>query len=162
MVNGDGDDDNYSDVDEDDNGDNSDGDHDENDDDDYGNDHADTHVEYVCVCCTWLLVSQKQVSKAGTRDYTPQYMWNLITCPCPKYLLLAHKSTYVKGDNHHLLVPKKNGPYYQEPFYVCPLWPTHCKTSRDIEWFMWQWPNSLTVSLTIQMWWTLILLSFKN
>ena len=31
---------------------------------------------------------------AGTSNYTPQYLWEIITCPCPWYLLLAHKSSY--------------------------------------------------------------------
>ena len=44
----------------------------------------------------WLVVfliegmSQKQVSRAGTSNYIPQYLWDIITCPCPWYLLLAH------------------------------------------------------------------------
>ena len=29
----------------------------------------------------WGLVCQKQVSKAGTSNYIPQYMWDVITCP---------------------------------------------------------------------------------
>ena len=36
---------------------------------------------------------QMQVSGAETSNYIPQYLWDVITCPCPRYLLLAHKST---------------------------------------------------------------------
>ena len=40
----------------------------------------------------WGLVCQKQVSRARTSNYIPQYLWDVITCPCPWYLILAHKS----------------------------------------------------------------------
>ena len=42
----------------------------------------------------WGFVYQKQVSRAGTCNCIPQYLWDVVTCPCPWYLLLAHKSTY--------------------------------------------------------------------
>ena len=35
----------------------------------------------MCVC-------KKQVSKAETNNYIPQIVWDVITCPCPWYLLL--------------------------------------------------------------------------
>ena len=38
--------------------------------------------------CVW----QKQVSRAGTSNYTQQILWGVITCPCPCYLHLTHKS----------------------------------------------------------------------
>ena len=41
----------------------------------------------------WGLECQKQVSRTGTSNYIPQYLWDVITCPCPWYLLLAHKSS---------------------------------------------------------------------
>ena len=41
----------------------------------------------------WWLVCQKQVSRAGTSNYTPQLLWDVITCTCPWYLLLARKSS---------------------------------------------------------------------
>ena len=31
----------------------------------------------------WESVSQKQLSRAGTSNYIPQYPWDVITCPCP-------------------------------------------------------------------------------
>ena len=39
------------------------------------------------------LVCQKQVSRAGTSNYIPQYLWDVITCPCPWYFILVHKSS---------------------------------------------------------------------
>ena len=39
----------------------------------------------------WRLGCQKQVSRAGTSNYIPQYLWDLITCPWPWNLLLIHK-----------------------------------------------------------------------
>ena len=47
--------------------------------------------------CLWIGVFQKQVSRVGTSNYIPQILWDVITCPCPWYLLLAHKSSYVIG-----------------------------------------------------------------
>ena len=35
------------------------------------------------------LLCEKQVSRAGTSNYIPQILWEVITCPCPWYLLLA-------------------------------------------------------------------------
>ena len=43
----------------------------------------------------WEFVCQKRVSRAGTSINIPQNLWDVITCPCPRYLLLAHRSTYV-------------------------------------------------------------------
>ena len=45
---------------------------------------------------SWWLVYQKQVSRAGTSNYIPHYLWDVITCPCPWYMLLAHKSSTVR------------------------------------------------------------------
>ena len=41
----------------------------------------------------WGLECQKEVSRAGTSNYIPQYLWDVITSPCPGYFLLAHKYT---------------------------------------------------------------------
>ena len=43
----------------------------------------------------WVCVCQQDVSKLETSNYIPQYLWDVITCPCPWYLLLAHKSLFV-------------------------------------------------------------------
>ena len=40
----------------------------------------------------WWVLCQKQVSRAGTSIYFPQYLWDVITCPCPRYLLLAQRA----------------------------------------------------------------------
>ena len=44
---------------------------------------------------TWGCVSQKQVSRAWISNYIPQILWDVITCACSRYQLLAHKSSYV-------------------------------------------------------------------
>ena len=38
---------------------------------------------------------QRQVSRAGTSNYIPQYLWDVITCSCPWHLLQANNSTYL-------------------------------------------------------------------
>ena len=40
------------------------------------------------------VLSQTQVSMAGTRKYIPQIMWDVITFSWPSYLLLPQHSTY--------------------------------------------------------------------
>ena len=44
----------------------------------------------------WGASCQKQVSRAGTSDYIPQYLWDVITCPCPWHLLQAQHSSNIK------------------------------------------------------------------
>ena len=42
--------------------------------------------------------------KAGTSNYIPQYLWDVITCPCPWFLVLAQKSpleTHVVSRRQH-------------------------------------------------------------
>ena len=39
----------------------------------------------------WGLVCQKKVSRAWTSNYIPQYLWDVITSPCPWYLLLCNR-----------------------------------------------------------------------
>ena len=58
------------------------------------------HYGEQLVNCTatidlWGCLCQTQVSKAGTSNYIPQLLWNVITCPDPWYQLLAHSSPYV-------------------------------------------------------------------
>ena len=48
----------------------------------------------LVACSIWGPVCQKQVSRAGSSNYIPQILWDVITCPYPWYLLLAHKSSY--------------------------------------------------------------------
>ena len=39
----------------------------------------------------WGLGCQKHESRTGTSNYIPQYLWDVITCPCPWYLLQVQK-----------------------------------------------------------------------
>ena len=54
----------------------------------------------------WGLVWQKQVSRAGTSNYIPQILWDVITCPCPWYLFLTHchhmSQTGMQGINNYI------------------------------------------------------------
>ena len=36
------------------------------------------------------LLYNEQVSMAGRSNYIPQYLWDLITCPCPWYLVIIY------------------------------------------------------------------------
>ena len=36
------------------------------------------------------------MSRVGTSNYTLQYMWDVITCPCPWYMCLVQRSSYAK------------------------------------------------------------------
>ena len=47
-------------------------------------------VVHISVLC------QKQVWRAGTSNYIPQILWDVITCSWPSYLLLAQHSSYVR------------------------------------------------------------------
>ena len=51
----------------------------------------------------WGVLCQKQVSRAGTSNYIPQILWDVVTCSCPWYLLLGHRSltdkTTTKNDH---------------------------------------------------------------
>ena len=38
---------------------------------------------WVWTSYKWVLC-QKQLARAGTRNYIPQYLWDVITCPCPE------------------------------------------------------------------------------
>ena len=43
----------------------------------------------------WWVGCKKQVSRTGTSNYIPQHLWDVITCPCPWYLPLAHRSMII-------------------------------------------------------------------
>ena len=49
----------------------------------------------------WGPVCLKQVTKAGTSNYIPQIVGDVITCPCPWYPFLAPRSWYVLGQTHY-------------------------------------------------------------
>ena len=55
-------------------------------------DNLGLHMKKLC---------QKQVSKAGRSNYIPQYLWDVITFPCPWYLLLAQHSSYHSNVFHN-------------------------------------------------------------
>ena len=50
---------------------------------------------HSAICSIWTILAgcQKQVARAGTSNYIPQILWDVMTCPCPWYLRLAHKSS---------------------------------------------------------------------
>ena len=41
------------------------------------------------------VLCQKQVSRAVTSNYIPQFLWDVITCHCPWHLLLTKHSSYM-------------------------------------------------------------------
>ena len=40
----------------------------------------------------WGVLCQVQVSRVRTSNYIPQYLWDVITCPCPWYPLMTQHS----------------------------------------------------------------------
>ena len=46
----------------------------------------------------WEVLRQNQVSNAVTRNYILQYLWDVITYPCPRYLFLKKKHSIAFGD----------------------------------------------------------------
>ena len=56
----------------------------------------------------WGLMCQKYVSRAMKRNYNPQCLWGIITCPCPTYMLfgthvlnlIVIKQTKKQTNNH--------------------------------------------------------------
>ena len=58
----------------------------------------------------WGLVCQKLESRAGTSNYTTQYLWVVITSPFRWYLFAAHKSLthlHVRSERHSVIVIHK-------------------------------------------------------
>ena len=51
---------------------------------------------------SWEVLYQKQVSRAGTNNYIPQYLWDVISCPCPWCLLLAQDSWVAIYQNYNI------------------------------------------------------------
>ena len=54
---------------------------------------------YTSTNIIWGVLCQKQISRAQTSNYIPQKLWDVITCPCPWYLLLAQHSCNPNGWN---------------------------------------------------------------
>ena len=52
------------------------------------------------VTVIWGVLWQKQISRAGTSNYIPQYLWDVITCPGPWYLLLPQLTQYIPRIMH--------------------------------------------------------------
>ena len=50
----------------------------------------------------WRVLYQKQVLKAGTSDYIPQLLWDVIICLCLWYLLMAQHSSNGLGGDHNI------------------------------------------------------------
>ena len=54
--------------------------------------------QYEAIQCTTRgghnggVLCKKQVSRAGTSNYIPQYLWDVITCPCLWYLFWRNNS----------------------------------------------------------------------
>ena len=43
------------------------------------------------------IIEEKHVSGAGANDYISQYLWDVITCPRPWYLLLTHNKSSIES-----------------------------------------------------------------
>ena len=44
----------------------------------------------------WSWHADSRVSRAGASNHTPRYLWNVITCSCIWYLLLAHYYIHIR------------------------------------------------------------------
>ena len=53
----------------------------------------------------WGVLCQKQVSRAWISNYIPQNLWDVITFPCPWYLLLAKHYIYVSLECNYMSLP---------------------------------------------------------
>ena len=53
-------------------------------------------------------VVRKQVSRAETNNYIPQYMLDAITCPCPWYLFFIETTACVSPQSYIIPVPVWN------------------------------------------------------
>ena len=78
-----------------------------------GTDHNKTQQSVNYVYIIWEVLFQKQVSRAGTSNYIPQILWDVITCPCPWYLLLAQHSSYFL--NYSRVSPYQDGVMLWKP-----------------------------------------------
>ena len=53
---------------------------------------------YLNLCMVvniWRIMCRKQVQRVATSNYISQILWDVITCPCPWYLLLTNTSSYI-------------------------------------------------------------------
>ena len=54
-------------------------------------------------CHIRICVLESEVSRAEASNYTLRLLWDVITCPCPWYLFLAHTSSYQQNAVRNLL-----------------------------------------------------------
>ena len=54
-----------------------------------------------------VILCQKQISRAGTSNNIPQTLWDVITCSCPWYLLLAQRYSYQAPEYYSLPISPK-------------------------------------------------------
>ena len=78
--------------------------------------HYDVNV--MQECCA----RQQQVSRAGTSKYIPVILWDVITCPCPWYLLLAQHSSYWRLERMDPQISHAITTLKRKQTYVHSLW----------------------------------------
>ena len=69
-----------------------------------------SHSYWFFVNLNWGVLYQKQqVSRAGTNNYMPQYLWHVIICSCPWYLDTCPWYLLLKHNIVHILAHKRHG-----------------------------------------------------
>ena len=95
-----------------------------------------TKTEAVFMYLTWHVISwkstglvyQKQVWRAGTSNYIPQYLWDVITCPWPSYL---HTVLFVIS-SHWCFFSLEKSPFWNIMiihFFSCPSAPDRLQSN---------------------------------
>ena len=56
-----------------------------------------TVILYVCGQPVHTVMKYANEDQEQNKNYIPQYLWDVITCPCLWYLRLAHKSSYLRS-----------------------------------------------------------------
>ena len=103
--------------------------------------HLSYQRKFIYVIFKWRLVCQQQISRAGTSNYIPQYLWNVITCPCPWYLILPQKSSnelqdYSSGSSDNIPTTQYHnvGINREHPKWaVAGSWVTNCEIYSDLQ-----------------------------
>ena len=67
-----------------------------------------------CVFCVWGVLCKKQVSRAGSSNYIPRYLWDVITCACPRYPILAQQQQVWRAGTGNYI------PQYLWDVITCP------------------------------------------
>ena len=71
----------------------------------------------------WGLLCQTQVSRTGTSNYIQRYLWDVFTCPCHKYLLLAHTCPQIYlGEQGHPWLRARRVTYWTRSHYIKQPW----------------------------------------